>query len=79
MYTLQVFASGSRENAERLAARYGSLGLRVEESEGESTTYRVLYGRFETPEAAQAASATLPASMLEEVGTPLLRETTEYR
>jgi hypothetical protein len=79
MYTLQVFASGSRENAERLAARYGTLGLRVEESEGESTTYRVLYGRFETPEAAQAASAKLPASMLEEVGKPLLRETTEYR
>ena len=78
VYTLQVFASGSRDNADRLVARYQSLDLRVQASEGESKTYRVLYGRFETPEAAQAASAKLPASMVEEVGKPLLRETSEF-
>jgi len=60
-------------------ARYQSLDLRVQASEGESKTYRVLYGRFETPEAAQAASAKLPASIVEEVGKPLLRETAEFR
>jgi hypothetical protein len=79
VYTLQVFASGSRDNADRLVARYQSLDLRVQVSEGEPTTYRVLYGRFATPEAAQAASAKLPAGMVEEVGKPLLRETTEFR
>ena len=78
-YTLQIFASGSRDNAERLVTRYASLDLRVQVSEGDDTTYRVLYGRFPTPEAAEAASARLPASMLEEVGKPLLRETSEFR
>lgn len=79
VYTLQVFASGNRDNADRLVSRYASLDLRVQVIEGDTRTYRVLYGRFETPEAAQAASARLPTSMLEEVGRPLLRETSEFR
>lgn len=79
VYTLQVFASPSRGNADRLVTRYGSLDLRVQVSEGESATYRVLYGRFASREAAQAAVAELPPSMLEEVGRPLLREASEFR
>lgn len=79
VYTLQVFASGNRDNADRLVSRYASLDLRVQVIDGDTRTYRVLYGRFETPEAAQAASARLPMSMLEEVGKPLLRETSEFR
>lgn len=78
VYTLQLFASTSRENVERLVHRYQTLDLRVHTIDGETTRYRVLYGRFESPEAAQAASAKLPATMLEEVGTPLLRETSEF-
>ncbi len=77
-YTLQVFASASRENVDRLVARYQSLDLRVHVSDGDTTRYRVLYGRFDSPQAAQEASARLPTAMLEEVGKPLLRETSEF-
>jgi len=79
MYTLQLFASGSRENVDRLVARYDDLDLRVHTRPGAATKYRVLYGRFDSREAARAASRTLPKSIIEEVGTPLLRETSEYR
>lgn len=79
VYTLQVFASPSKENVDRLVARYRTLDLRVHTSDEDTTRYRVLYGEFDSPEAAQAASAKLPATMLEEVGTPLLRETTEFQ
>jgi glycerophosphoryl diester phosphodiesterase len=77
-YTLQVFASASRENVDRLVSRYQSLDLRIHISDGDATRYRVLYGRFDSPQAAQEASAKLPASMLEQVGKPLLRETSEF-
>ena len=53
-----------------------SLDGRRPTVDGETARYRVLFGRFDSPEAAQAASASLPATMLEEVGTPLLREPT---
>ena len=76
-YTLQVFASESRENVDRLVARYPSLDLRIHFSDGDATHYRVLYGRFDSPQAAREASAKLPTAMLEEVGNPLLRETSE--
>ena len=79
VYTLQLFASESRENVDRLVARYGDLDLRVHTSPGAATKYRVLYGRFDTREAARAASQNLPKAIIEEVGTPLLRETSEYR
>ena len=78
VYTLQLIASTNRENVDRLLARHHALDLRVHTSEGESRRYRVLYGRFDSPQAAQEASAKLPATMLEELGTPLLRETTEF-
>ncbi len=78
VYTLQVFASTRRENVDRLVTRYQPLDLRIHISDGDSTRYRVLYGRFESPQAAQEASAKLPAAMLEEVGKPLLRETSEF-
>ena len=77
-YTLQLFASSDRENIDRLIDRYPALDLRVSTVDGETARYRVLFGRFDSPEAAQAASASLPATMLEEVGTPLLRETSEF-
>ena len=77
-YTLQVFASSNRDNVDRLVARYGDLHLRVHVSEGDSTPFRVLYGEFDSPEAAQAASAALPTTMLKEIGKPLLRDTIEF-
>ena len=79
VYTLQLFASASRENVDRLVARYGDLELRVHTSPGAATKYRVLYGRFDSREAARAASEKLPKGMIDEVGTPLLREVSEYR
>lgn len=78
VYTLQVFASPNRENVDRLVARYQALDLRVHVSDGETTRYRVLYGRFDSPQSAREASAKLPATMLEEVGEPLLRESTKF-
>ena len=78
VYTLQVFASSSRDNVDRLVARYRDLHLRVHISDGDSTPFRVLYGEFDSPQAAQEASAKLPATMLEEVGKPLLRDTSEF-
>lgn len=77
-YTLQLFASASRENVDRLLARYDDLDLRVHTSPGATTRYRVLYGRFASREAAQVASQKLPKAIIDEVGTPLLRETSEY-
>jgi len=78
VYTLQVFASSSRDNVDRLVARYQDLHLRVHVSDGDSTPFRVLYGEFDSPQAAQEASAKLPATMLEEIGKPLLRDTSEF-
>jgi septal ring-binding cell division protein DamX len=77
-YTLQLFASSNRENVDRLVARYPKLPLRVYISTGDSTPYRVLYGEFDSPQAAQEASAKLPAAMLEDVGKPMVRESTEF-
>lgn len=78
IYTLQIFASSNRENVDRLVTRYQALDLRVHVSEGGSTQFRVLYGLFDSPQAAQDASAKLPPTMLEEVGKPLLRDTAEF-
>jgi septal ring-binding cell division protein DamX len=78
VYTLQVFASSSRENVDRLVARYQGLHLRVHISGGDSTPFRVLYGTFDSPQAAQEAAAKIPATMLEEVGKPLLRDISEF-
>ena len=78
IYTLQIFASSNRENVDRLVARYQALDLRVHVSEGGSTQFRVLYGLFDSPQAAQDASAKLPPTMLEEIGKPLLRDTAEF-
>ena len=78
-YTLQLVASESRDNAERLVARYDSLDLRIHTSEGEVPRYRVLYGHFPSAEAAREASASLPQPMLEEVGKPLVKSEAEFR
>ena len=78
VYTLQLFASSSRENVDRLVALYQDLHLRVHVSDGDSTPFRVLYGEFDSPQAAHAASAKLPMTMLKEVGKPLLRDTAEF-
>jgi hypothetical protein len=77
-YTLQIFASSNKDNVDRLVSRYQALDLRVHISDDETARYRVLYGHFDSRQAAQDASARLPATMLEEVGAPLLRESSEF-
>lgn len=54
-WTIQLAASESRAEAERLAARFTSLNPRVEEADvpGKGRFFRVRVGRFETREAAQ--------------------------
>lgn len=78
-YTLQLLASTSLENAERLASRYQSLDLRVHASHDEPRRYRVLYGTFESPEEARRAGATLPPGILQEIGEPVVRPTAEFQ
>jgi septal ring-binding cell division protein DamX len=78
VYTLQVFASSNRENVDRLMARYQALNLRVHVSDDKTARYRVLYGHFDSQQAARDASTNLPTTMLEEVGQPLLRESTDF-
>jgi hypothetical protein len=78
VYTLQVFASSSRENVDRLVARYQALDLRVHVNGADLTPFRVLYGRFDSRQAAEEASVRLPATMLEEVGKPLLRDIADF-
>lgn len=78
VYTLQVLASSSSENANRLVARYPALALRVHFSEGEATPYRVLYGSFDSTREAEDAAAKLPATILKEAGTPLVRDSADF-
>ena len=54
-WTVQLAASEHRAEAERLAARFASLGPRIEEAivPGKGRFFRVRVGSFETKEAAQ--------------------------
>jgi septal ring-binding cell division protein DamX len=70
-YTLQLFASASRSNAQSLVDAFPALGLELRERSGDPAPYRVVYGRFDS--AREAAAATLPATLLSRIGKPLAR------
>lgn len=70
-YTLQLFASASRSNAQSLVDAFPALGLELRERSGDPAPYRVVYGRFHS--AREAAGTTLPATLLSRIGKPLAR------
>ena len=72
-FTLQLFASNSRENAQRVVQRFPDLALALHESSDTRSRYRVLYGSFSTPEEARRAFNTLPAGLAEDAGLPLVK------
>lgn len=72
-YTLQVFASASRENVERLISRYPALDMRVQPLSNADASFRVVVGDYPSSEAAQRAAEALPATLIEELGEPLVR------
>ena len=79
MFLLMRRTAARRDSKRPIRSRDQRLmRLRIHISDGDTTRYRVLYGRFDSPQAAQEASAKLPAAMLEEVGKPLLRQTSEF-
>lgn len=74
-FTLQVFASASRSNAQTLVDAFPSLGLELRELAGDAAPYRVVYGRFGS--AREAAAATLPPALLARIGKPLAKPVDE--
>jgi len=70
-YTLQLFASASRSNAQSLVDAFPALGLELRELSGNPAPYRVVYGRFDSVR--EAAAATLPATLLSRIGKPLAK------
>ncbi|MEM7407741.1 MAG: SPOR domain-containing protein [Pseudomonadota bacterium] len=69
-YTLQLFAFGSRDNADRLLGRFPQLDLRVHHSGTNESRHRVLMGRFQSVQAALAAAEALPPALLQETDGP---------
>ena len=78
-FTLQLFASDHPDNVVRLVKGYPALDLKVHESAGPRSTYRVLYGSFPTSDAARLAAQNLPATVLRETGSPLIRSFAELQ
>ncbi|MDX1434766.1 MAG: SPOR domain-containing protein [Gammaproteobacteria bacterium] len=72
-YTLQVFASASRANVDRLISRYPTLGMRVEPYAEAEASFRVVIGNYASMDAARAAASELPPALVEELGEPLIR------
>jgi len=70
-YTLQLFASGNRDNAQALVDAFPQLALRLHHRDDGNSPYRVVYGRFGTEDDARAAASSLPGTLLGRIGTPL--------
>lgn len=70
-YTLQLFASASRNNAQGLVDAFPGLALELRELSGDAAPYRVVYGRFDN--AGSAIAATLPPDLLARIGKPLVK------
>ena len=76
-YTLQLFASGNRGNAEALVSAFPALALRLHHLDGDPSPFRVIYGHFQSQEEARTAAATLPQSLLGRIGKPLPKAVAE--
>jgi septal ring-binding cell division protein DamX len=72
-YTVQLFASGNRDNARALVDAFPALSLELIRRDGDPAPYRVVYGRYRSPEEARRAASGLPQSLLGRVGKPLVK------
>lgn len=72
-FTLQLFASGSRANAEKLVKRHPELKLVVHHSTKGGSLYRVLYGTFASADAARRAFTHLPKDLIADAGKALVK------
>ena len=71
-FTLQLFASSSRDNVDRLISAHPSLALKLHTTRTDQS-FRVLYGAYHDEATARAAVAKLPATVLESTGAPLVK------
>ena len=78
-WTLQVFASDNRQNAQRLVTNYPALHLQLQPTTDPRSPYRVLYGRFPNEETARAAIAALPSTLIAKAGKPLVKALAELK
>ncbi len=77
LYTLQLFASDNRGNAQTLSQQFSALNLEFHEISDSPSAYRVLYGRYATPELAEQARDQLPADLLGRIGKPIVKSLEE--
>lgn len=78
-FTLQLFALSDEGNARKLLAAYPQLGLRLYPARDESFRYRILYGAWDTPDAAEQAFAHLPAALVKAAGRPVVKSIAELQ
>ncbi len=78
-YTLQLFAFNEDGNAQNLIRQYPDLDFRIHRSEDESSPIRVLYGTFETPEAARLAFGALPPALTRAAGKPVVKSLSDLQ
>ncbi|MCP5151311.1 MAG: SPOR domain-containing protein [Ectothiorhodospiraceae bacterium] len=76
-FTLQLLATASAENAERLVASQPALGLRLVRLTGDPLPLRVVLGRYPSEDAARDAARGLPESVLSATGQPLVKSLSE--
>ena len=76
-YTLQLFASDNRDNAHALTQQFSALNLELHEISDSPSAYRVLHGRYASPELAKQARDQLPADLLGRIGKPLIKSLEE--
>lgn len=79
-FTLQLFASNQRTNAERLLTQYPTLDLGLHESATDARSpFRVLYGNFVSAAAARSAFADLPAALTRDIANPIVKPIAELQ
>jgi len=73
-YTLQVFASNSRDNVDKLVRSHPALALAVKDTaSANAPRFRVIYGEYSSASLASAAAARLPQAILRITGAPIVK------
>jgi septal ring-binding cell division protein DamX len=75
-FTVQLFVLASRDNADKVVARYPNLPLWQHQVQGSSVTnkHRVLFGYYASAEEARTAAKKLPSALLREAdSTPVVK------
>ena len=78
-FTLQLFASGTKNNVDRLVAAHPALDLRIHTTTLASSRFRVLYGNFATEDEARRAGTKLPRAVIDDTGEPIVKSIAELQ